>query len=88
MQAQLSLTERAQAAAKTGLDDVTAQASGLRQSLSAEQKRAGALANEVKHAGKGFDLKSFCRSQIQPKFLFFLGLSRLVALGPMLCFKS
>lgn len=52
VQAKLLLTERALEAAKTGLDGVTAQASELREKLSAEQKRAGTLANEVKHAGK------------------------------------
>jgi len=52
VQAKLLLTERTLAAAKAGLDGVTAQASGLREKLSAEQKRACALADEVKHAGK------------------------------------
>ena len=52
VQGKLSLTERALAAAKTGLDGVTVEASGLREKLSAEQKHGGTLANEVKHAGK------------------------------------
>jgi hypothetical protein len=51
MQAKLSVTERALAAAKSGLEGAAAQASELREELSAERRRAAALSNDIKDSG-------------------------------------
>lgn len=51
MQAKLSVTERALAAAKSGLEGAAAQASELREELSTERKRAAALSNGIKDSG-------------------------------------
>lgn len=51
MQAKLSVTERALAAAMSGLEGAAAQASELREELSAERRRAAALSNGIKDSG-------------------------------------
>lgn len=51
MQAKLSVTERALAAAKSGLEGAAAQASELREELGAEGKHAAALSNGIRDSG-------------------------------------